>query len=70
MPQIDRNDIIFGVDFRSEFFDALNQHFRIAERDLEVIVGNVSEHSMGPLPLYKNIEFFCEDITIFAGGQQ
>ena len=51
--KLDRNDIRFGVDFSSEFFNALDQHFHIAEKDEEVIVGSVNEHSMGPLPVYQ-----------------
>ena len=42
--KLDRNDIRFGVDFSSEFFNALDRHFDIAEIDKEVIVGSVKEN--------------------------
>lgn len=67
--KLDRNDIRFGVDFNSEFFNALDRHFDIAEIDKEVIVGSVKENSTGILPVYKEVELVCEDICIVEAGQ-
>ena len=67
--KLDRNDIRFCVDFSSDFDSALKNHFDIVEFDKEVIVGHSKENSTGILPVYKDIDLVCEDISIFEGGQ-